>query len=200
MDEKTEELRDIFRSVSDSDTVTERQEQGRGSLGGPAQVRERLKDVIEGMAEDLGFDTSLPFDELVTVVEGYYEGESDEEIATELGDETHEDTVAEARLDLHIVRESDLEPPFSMDRFDDLLEGETSVESIADTLDTSPEAVRFYRRVRETQQERRRMADRYREAFEDALQDRDLSERLTSSLKETGLEGATEGQEVDVDL
>ncbi len=200
MDEKTEELRDIFRAVSDSDTVTERQEQGRGSLGGTGQVREGLRAVIERMAEDLGFETPLSYEELVTVVEGYYGEESDETIAAELGDESLAHTVAEARFDLHLVRDSDLDAPFSMDRLGDLLDRDESVESIADMLDASPETVRFYREVLETQRERRRMADRYREAFEDVLQDRDLAERLTSSLKETGLEGATEGQEVDVDL
>lgn len=200
MDEKTEELRDIFQSVSDSDTVTERQEEGRGSLGGSANVREGLREIIEGMSGEFEFENSLSTDELVTVVERYYDGDSDEAIAAELGDASRQDEVATARLDLHLVRDADLEPEFSMDRLGELLEAEEPVESIAETLDTSPDTVRFHTQVLEIQHERRRVADRYREAFEDVLQDRDLSERLTSSLKETGLEGATEGQEVDVDM
>jgi hypothetical protein len=200
MDEKTEELRDIFQSISDSDTVTERQERGRGSLANEASIRADLQTAIEGMQADLGFDTTLSTADLVTVVERYYDGDSDREIAVELGDESLERTVARARLDLHIVREADRDTAVDLDELGDRLDDGESVRDIAADLDASPDDVRFAARVIETERERRRVADRYREAFEDVLQDRDLSERLTSSLKETGLEGATEDQEVDVDL
>lgn len=200
MDEKTEELRDIFQSIADSDTVTESQEQGRGSLASEESVREDLEAVLTRMEEEMGFDTTLSTEDLVTVVERYYEGDSDQEIAAALGDESLERTVARARLDLHIVRDADREAPFSLDELREQLAADESVQSIAEALDTSPTEVRFYRRVIETEQERRRVADRYREAFEDALQDRDLAERLTSSVEETGLEEATADQEVDVDM
>lgn len=200
MDEKTEELRDIFQSIADSDTVTESQERGRGSLASEESVREDLEAVVTRMDTELGFDTTLSTEDLVTVVERYYEGDSDREIAAALGDESLERTVARARLDLHIVRDEDREAPFSLDELREHLDGDESVQSIADALDTSPTEVRFYTRVIEAERERRRVADRYREAFEDALQDRDLAERLTSSVEETGLEEATADQEVDVDM
>lgn len=200
MDEKTDELRDIFQSITDTDTVTEPQEPGRGSLASEESVREDLEAVVSRMDAELGFDTTLSTEDLVTVVERYYEGDSDREIADALGDESLERTVARARLDLHIVRDEDREARFSLDELRERLDADESVQSIADALDTKPTEVRFYTRVIETERERRRVADRYREAFEDALQDRDLAERLTSSVEETGLEEATADQEVDVDM
>ena len=200
MDEKTEELRDIFRSISDADTVTETQERGRGSLATADDVRAKLRAVVEDMREDVGFDTTLSIDHLVAIVEQYYEGASDAEIARELGGDTDPKMVARARLDLHIVREQDRDAPVSLDRLEDLLDQEMPIADVAAELDVSEATVRRYRRVIETQRERRRVADQYRGEFENILRDRDLAERLTSSLQETGLEDATEGQEVDVDM
>ena len=205
MDDKTEELRDIFLSVSDSETVTERQEGGRGSLRSDEAVRADLRAAIERMGEDLGFETPLPVAALVTIVEQYYDGASDAEIAGEIDDALPdgvdpESAVARARLDLHIVREEDRDRPVSLDRLDELRAEDRSVDTLAAEFDASTDEIRFACAVLDTEHERRRVADRYREAFEDALQDRDLAERLTSSLEETGLEEATADQEVDVDM
>ena len=200
MDEKTEQLRDIFLSVSDEDTVTERQEQGHGSLAQGGDVREGLASVVEEMQTSLDFETALSIHQLVTVVDRYYQGATDEEIASELSDEVSPREVFEARLDLHIVRDSDQEAPFDLDRLRELRGEDVSTAEMAEQLDASQSDVRRLLGVIDTQEERRRVADRYREAFEDVLQDRELAERLTSSLQETGLEEATEGQEVDVDF
>jgi len=52
MDEKTEELRDIFVDVAGEDTVTERQEAGHGSLLSDEDgVEERLLAVIDGLGD-----------------------------------------------------------------------------------------------------------------------------------------------------
>ncbi|MFB6095321.1 MAG: ArsR family transcriptional regulator [Halodesulfurarchaeum sp.] len=200
MDEKTAELRDIFLDVAEDATVTESQEDTRGSLSRDGDVHEELREVVAEMREDLGFDTTLSDDELATVVEGFYEGESDTEIARNLGDESLSKTVGRARVDLHLVRDRDLEAPFSLETLQEYMDEDLTVSEIAEHLDVSPSTVRRYKHVVETQRERRRLSDRYREAFEDVLQDRELAERLTASLQETGLEGATEGQEVDVDM
>lgn len=200
MDEKTAELRDIFLSVAEEETVTERQERGRGSLVTAGDVREKLGAVIEGMAEDLEFETDLSVPDLVTVVEQYYEGASDADIAAELGEDVSPEAVRRARLDLHIVRDRDRDAPFPVEDLRELLDAGEPIGSIADELGVSESTVRRYRRVVATERERRRVADRYRGEFEDILRDRDLASRLTSSLRETGLEEATEGQEVDVDM
>ncbi|MFB6186030.1 MAG: conditioned medium-induced protein 4, partial [Halobacteriaceae archaeon] len=68
MDEKTEDLRDIFMEVADDETVTEEQEETHGSLSSDQSVDERLSEVISSMKEDLDFSTTLSVDELVTIV------------------------------------------------------------------------------------------------------------------------------------
>lgn len=199
MNEKTEELRDIFVDVTDEETVTESQEHTHGSLSSDSEVDARLHDAVADMREDLDFATSLDDEELATVVRQFYAGDSDTEIARELGDPSAK-TVARARADLHLLRDSDADAPFDLDRLRDLRETDATVAEMADELDVSESTVRRYRRVVATQDEIRRVNDRYRAEFENLLRDRELSERLTSSVHEDGLDGATEGQETDMTL
>jgi len=86
MDDKTAELRDIFMDVTDGQTITENQEVPRGSLTeNEERIDERVRDVIERMREQFDFRSGLDDDRLRQVVAGYYDGESDGEIADRLG-------------------------------------------------------------------------------------------------------------------
>ncbi|MFB6103690.1 MAG: conditioned medium-induced protein 4 [Halobacteriaceae archaeon] len=200
MDEKTEELRDIFMDVTDEETVTERQEETPGSLPDDDAVDQRLASVIAEMRADLEFGTSLSDEELVTVVRGFYAGQSDTEIARALGDASLSKTVARARTELHLLRETDRDAPFDFEAFRDALSEEASTAELAEAFEVSESTVRRYRRVVEAEREMRRVNDRYRTEFESLLEDRDLSERLTDSVQEDGLAEATEGQETDISL
>jgi hypothetical protein len=196
MDEKTEELRDIFVDVTDAETVTERQAEARGSIADDAVDRDRLGETVARMREEFDFDTSLSDDDLVAVVEGFYGGESDTAIGEDL--EASRETVFRARMDLHLIRERDTDAPFDLADLRERLRAEASTEAIAEELDVSPSTVRRYRRVVRAREEARRVSDRYRSEFEDAIADADLSARLTSDMKDDGLEDATDGMETNV--
>ncbi|PSP54708.1 conditioned medium-induced protein 4 [Halobacteriales archaeon QS_1_67_19] len=198
MDEKTEELRDIFMDVTDESTVTEQQEETHGSLSSETEVEERLEEVIGRMRDRYDFSTTLSDEELVTVVQGFYAGDSDAEIARELGDASLSKTVSRARLDLHLLRDSDTDAPFDLDELRELLDDGTSIEECADALDVSESTVRRYQRIIETQEERRTVNDWFRDEFETVLQDRELSDRMTEGVREDGLDDATEGMETNV--
>jgi|GEM_PF-388642 len=204
MPDRTEELRELFESVTGTDSVTERQQRSHGTLSGTEEIRAALADAIDSMREDLDFETDLPTAVLVTVVERFYEGDSDEAIMTEIS-ERHDaaidsESLARARLDLHLVRAEDRPPEDVIADLRAIQEGSKSVASVASALDREAETVRHWVAVRETQAQRRRTADRYRQSFETLLADRDIAERLTASLEETGLDEAVADQEVDVDM
>jgi predicted transcriptional regulator len=198
MDEKTEELRDIFMDVTDESTVTESQEETHGSLQSEAEVEERLEDVVGRMRDRYDFGTTLSDPELVTVVRGYYAGDSDAEIARELGDASLGKTVSRARIDLHLLRDSDTDAPFDLDELRTLRENGASTSECAAELDVSESTIRRYCRVIETQQEQRTVNDRFRDEFETILQDRELSDRMTEEVQKDGLDDATEGMETNV--
>ncbi|MFB6270249.1 MAG: conditioned medium-induced protein 4 [Halobacterium sp.] len=197
MDEKTEELRDIFMDVADDETVTESQEDTHGSLASAADVEARLREAVAAMHDNLDFQTDLDVDDLATVVEQFYAGDSDAEIADALDADVDAETVADARIDLHLLRESDTDAPFDLAR---LRDEDADPAAVAADADVDESTVAAYERVADAQAEIRRVNDRYRAEFENVLQDRELSERLTSSVHEDGLDGATEGQETDIDI
>ncbi len=196
MNEKTEELRDIFTSVTDGEeTVTESQTASRGSLEKDERTNdERLESVVTQMRERYDFETPLTNEELIAVAKGFYEGMSDEEIAGEL-DATEAD-VFDARLSLHLVDEADADEV-------DLVairERDEDPATLADEYDASEEQIRRYRRIAAARDESRAANDRYRDEFDSILADSDLTQRLASDVREDGLEDATEGMETDVSL
>ena len=196
MNKKTEELRDLFVSVTDEETVTERQQESRGSLAEERDSSERLGEIIARMRKEYEFATELADSELATVVEGFYDGRADSALAEELGISRR--TVFQARLDLHLIRDRDTDAPFDIADLRNLLvEGATTGE-IAEELDVSESTVRRYRRIVTAQNEARQVSDRFRSEFEDVLVDAELGEHLTMDMKDDGLEDATEGMESNV--
>ena len=193
MDEKAAELRDIFTSVTDEETVTESQDAGRGSLEQDERtIDERVRAVVERMRERYDFETSLGTDALLTVVRGYYEDEDDEEIGSSL--DVSPEEVFEARCSLHLVDESETGPVDLVA----LREGDDSDADLAERFDCSEETIRRSRAVADALAESRAANDRYRDEFDSALADADIADRMASDVRKDGLEDATEGMETDV--
>jgi hypothetical protein len=198
MDDKTEELRDIFLSVSEEETVTESQDDDRGSLAEESgSVERRLAGTIDRIREKFGFETDLSDEQRRLVLEGFYDGASDAELAESLGTDT--ETVFRARMDLHLVR--DAEPELDdaavrtvRDRPD------ASAAELAETVGSTADEIRRCRAVLEVQDRSRRVSQRFRTTFEEILTDVELTGGLTADPHEDGLDEATEGAETEVDL
>ncbi|ELZ95069.1 hypothetical protein C440_08332 [Haloferax mucosum ATCC BAA-1512] len=201
MDEKTAELRDIFIETTGSDTVTERQSESRGSLADvddPEEVRARVRGLVTTMRERYEFETDLSDDALVSLVVGYFDGETDDALAVEL--DIAPATVRTARFDLHLVRESDREFPFDADRFDKLLVGGADDDMLAETFDVPTDVIDELRPVAEADIQSTRVNHRFRDDFAELLTDDDLSGRLAEDARRDGLREATEDIETDVSL
>ncbi len=196
MDEKTAELRDIFVNVADEETVTESQEEARGSLTRSGNETDRLEAVIDAIRERYDVRSSLSTEDLMEVVKGFYDSDTDADIADALG--VSPETVARARVDLHLVTDEDRDAPFDVEELRALREQEIDVASIADQFDASETTIRRYLHVIDVDEERRLIADRFRAEFERILTDGDLGERLTDDVKQTGLADAAEDIETNV--
>lgn len=197
MDEKTAELRDIFIDTTGSDTVTESQEETRGSLTGTGgQTDARVVELIETMREKYTFVSGLEDDDLQQVVERFYDNESDADIAAAIG--VDEDTVFNARMDLHLVRQTDREAPFELGELRTLLVEETPVDERATVLGADEALVSHYSEVVEADLESTRANDRFRDEFEELFTDSALTNRMAQDAREDGLREATEDIETDV--
>ncbi|WP_409338714.1 hypothetical protein [Halalkalicoccus ordinarius] len=196
MDEKTEELRDLFLDVTEEDTVTERQEETPGSLTDERSVEERLTAVIERMQGAYEFDTDWSTEEYRRLVRGFFE--ENDELAAEF--DADEDELFRARMDLHLLREADEEFPFELRELRERLEADESPEEVAAAYDVDEATVRRARRVQRAREEARTANDRYRDEFEELVADGDLSNRLARDAREDGLKEATEGMENDIEM
>lgn len=197
MDDKTEELRDIFMDVAEDKTVTESQADDRGTLLDRADVNDRLLSVIERMRDEFDFRTDLPNDDLCRVVAGFYDGATDTEIAREL--DVARSTVQRARLDLHLIRDRDTDAPFDLDALRSAITGnDPGTAALAERFGVSPSTLRRYRRVVHAQARSRRVTERFRDQFDEILADADLTERVADRVREDGLDDATEGMENDL--
>ncbi len=196
MDEKTEELRDIFMDVAEEETVTESQTEQRGSLLKEGSVDDRLVEVIERMREKFDFSTDLDNEALCQVIRRFYDGQHDADIAEALS--VSEDAVIEARLDLHLVREADT-AGIDVETLRDC-DTDTSVAAVAAELDADADTVSRARDALAAEERSRRASQRFRTEFEEVLTDADIAVRLTADVQNDGLDEATEGMEVDVEF
>ncbi|MFD1569899.1 hypothetical protein [Halorubrum laminariae] len=226
MDEKTADLRDIFVETTGSDTVTERQAESRGTLTDrdAAAVDERVRELVAALRDRYGFSTDLEDATYARIARARFEESDDEAIAARLGgdetdeaggsetdetDETNEssditpETVRDARLDLHLVRERDREVDGDAFDYEDLkrltAEGR-SIPECADALDADPDAVARYARVARVDLTSTRANDRFRDEFRDLLTDAEIEGSHAAAARKDGLEEATEDIETDVSL
>jgi hypothetical protein len=198
MDEKTEALRDLFVDATGADTVTERQQETRGSLVGESAeaTDERLAELVATMRERFDFRSGLDDVALVTLLRRFFDDATDADIAAELG--VDPDTVFDARMDLHLVTEADHTPVDDAVR--QLFVDGADVDACLDAVDAAPETVRRAFRVVESESAAARASHRFRDEFAELLSDEDLSTRLASDARRDGLRDATEDLETDVSL
>lgn len=197
MNDKTAQLRDIFMDVADEETVTETQQEGHGSLAtDDGSVDDRLRSVIERLRGKFDLQTELDVDRLCRLVREFYGGADDEEIAATL--DTTERAVFRARMDLHLVRDAELPGPALEAAIRDA--DDAATDRLAAEFDVPTERVEQASAAVAALRRSRRVSQQFRTQFEEALTDADLAVQFTADAHEDGLEEATEGAEVDVEL
>ncbi|ELZ40617.1 hypothetical protein C463_14955 [Halorubrum californiense DSM 19288] len=232
MDEKTADLRDLFVDATGSESVTERQAEEPGTIvdRDDEAVDDAVRDLVAAMRDRYGFSTPLDDAAYALVARGRFDGADDAAIAAAIreeteaadGDDEREDeedsavdpdgvdaaTVRRARLDLHLVRETDREvetdddadPPFAYADLKQLTAAGNSIVECAEELGAEPDVVAKYAAVARVDLTATQANDRFRDAFRDLLTDADIEGSLASDAREDGLREATEDIETDVSL
>lgn len=198
MDDRTEDLRDLFVETTGAESVTERQADDRGSLADRGDGGARAREAVARMRERYAFGTDLDDDALVRVARAFFAERDDAAVADDLGVDPA--TVTRARFDLHLVDDADREPPAGVDLAalrrrvvagDDLAD-------VAAAFDADPDDLADAYRAAVADVQARRANGRFRDELAEALTDADLATRLASDVREDGLREATEDLETDV--
>ena len=201
MDEKTAELREVFIKATGAESVTEGQTESRGSLTDrdEAAVADRLTDLVATMRERYGFETDLEDEAYVRIASRHLaREESDEAIADALGVDA--ETVRTARLDLHLVDETDRDAPFAYDRLKRLVDEGRSPVACGTELAVDADTVERYLPVARADLASTRATDRFHDEFSELLTDAAIEGSYAASAREDGLRDATEDIETDVSL
>lgn len=198
MDDKTEELREIFVETTGSDTVTADQADARGDLADDTDgsVDERLVDIVATMREEYAFETELSDETLARLARLVHDGATDEAIVDEL--DLSAATVFDARMDLHLVHDRDRDAPVDFERLRSLVVDDVPPAELAAEFDAEEGTVAHYGAVARADVEATCANDRFRDEFADLLTDSDLERRHAESAREDGLREATEDIESGV--
>ena len=207
MDEKTENLRDLFVDATGSETVTEHQAESPGSLTDRDDdaVAARVAELVSAMRDRYGFDAGLDDAGYCRVVRGFFGDEDDAAIAADLADGTGSidpGTVRDARLDLHLVDDDDRDSPFEYAALKRVVaaDRDRDRDEMASEFDVDPDTVEEYAAVARADLASTRANDRFRDEFRDLLTDAEIEGSHASDAREDGLREATEDIETDVSL
>lgn len=188
---RQQDLLQLFSNITQKTKIVEPIKTLHGSLRDQDAVEREIALIMREIQDRGFFKTKLLPIQLARLITSFYAGKNDTEIARDLGDEKLSKTVARARVRLKLFREMDFEMPFDQDQLKILMDENTTMKEISERLNVSPTTLREYRHVIEQREDT--TLDPYLERIKDVMEDRDLTEKMTSTLQEDTL-----GEAIDV--
>jgi hypothetical protein len=201
MDDRTEELKELFVQTTGEESVTEDQQEGPGDLSddvAAADATERVQELIARMRERYAFESGFDDETLTELVVGFHADESDGDLADQLG--TDEETVFTARMDLHLIREADRDAPFPFKQLRELVVENVPLEARADRLESKAETVEHYSQVAAAELRSTRANHRFVDEFAELLTDTELTDSHAATARDDGLQEAAEDIETNTQL
>ncbi len=198
-DKRKSQLLELFTNISGKTKIVEPMKKIHGTLRDRDAVEREIALVMREILDQGYFKTKLKPIQLAKLVSAYYAGKNDTEIARDLGDEKLSKTVARARVRLKLFRDLDFKMPFDRDKMEELLISGKTMKEISEALGVSPSTLREYRHVIEQRDDH--TIDMYLERIKDVMEDRDLTEQMTSSATKDSLGDSidiTEAEMIDV--
>jgi AraC-like DNA-binding protein len=176
---KKEQLLKLFANMTGNTKIVEPMKKIHGTLRDSDAVEREIALIMRELLDQGFFKTKLRPIQLAKLVCAYYAGKNDTEIARELGDEKLSKTVARARVRMKLFRELDFKMPFDRNQMETLLVSGKTMKEISEALGISPSTLREYRHVLEAMVDQQ--MDQYLERIRDVMEDRDLTESMTTS-------------------
>ncbi|MDD1729402.1 MAG: response regulator receiver protein, partial [Methanospirillum sp.] len=177
--QKKEQLLQLFTNMTGNTQIVEPMKKIHGTLRDSDAVEREIALIMRELLDQGIFKTKLRPIQLAKLICAYHSGKNDTEIARELGDEKLSKTVARARVRMKLFRELDFKMPFDRFKMEELMTSGKTMKEISELLGISPSTLREYRHVLEAMIDHD--MDRYIERIKDVMEDRDLTEQMTTS-------------------
>ncbi|HJJ36473.1 MAG TPA: helix-turn-helix domain-containing protein [Methanocorpusculum sp.] len=185
------ELLNLFSSLTNKTKIVEERSTLHGTLRDQEAVEREIALIMHEIKDRGIFKTSLEPIQLARIINMYYAGKNDTEIARSLGDEKLSKTISRARIQLKLFRDNDFKMPFKESELRNLQKKGMTQKDIAQKLGISPTSLREYSNILDMRDNT--ALNPYLERIQDVLHDRDLTEKMASTLQEDTL-----GEAIDV--
>ncbi len=196
---KKKKLLELFTNITSKTTIVEPMKKIHGTLRDREAIEREIALIMREILDQGFFTTKLAPRQLAKLVILYHDGKNDTEIARDMGNEKLAKTVARARVRIKLFRESDFKMPFEREVLDNLLASGKTMNEISDELGISSSSLREYRHVIAMEEDA--TLDPFLERIQYVMEDRDLTEQMTSGVAEDGLREAidtTEAELIDI--
>lgn len=182
---KQQDLLNLFSKMTQKTKIVEPRKTLHGTLRDQDAVEREIALIMREIQSRDSFKTKLEPIQLARLITAFHAGKNDTEIARELGDDKLSKTVARARVQLKLFRDMDFNMPFDPNELKKLMESDMTMKEISEKLGVSPTTLREYRHVIEMRDDT--TLDPYLARIRDVMEDRDLTEKMASTLQEDTL-------------
>ncbi len=176
------ELLNLFSTLTNKTKIVEERSTLHGTLRDQEAVEREIALIMHEVKDRGIFKTSLEPIQLARIINLYYAGRNDTEIARSLGDERLSKTISRARIQLKLFRGNDFKMPFKEEELRKLQKKGMTQKDIAKNLGISATSLREYTNILDMRD--CKILDPYLERVLDVLHDRDLTEKMASALQE----------------
>lgn len=188
---KQKDLLNLFSNLTNKTSIHEPRKTLHGTLRDQDAVEREIALIMREIQNRGFFKTKLEPIQLARLVTMFYAGKNDTEIGRSLGDEKLSKTIARARVQLKLFREQDFNMPFDEKELKKLMSQDLNMKEISERLGISPTSLREYRHIIDMRDDV--TLDPYLDRIKGVLEDRDLTEKMASTLQEDTL-----GEAIDV--
>ena len=188
---KQKDLLNLFSNLTNKTSIHEPRKTLHGTLRDQDAVEREIALIMREIQNRGFFKTKLEPIQLARLVTMFYAGKNDTEIGRNLGDEKLSKTIARARVQLKLFREQDFNMPFDEKELKKLMGQGLNMKDISEKLGISPTSLREYRHIIDMRDDT--TLDPYLDRIKGVLEDRDLTEKMASTLQEDTL-----GEAIDV--
>lgn len=188
---KQKDLLNLFSNLTNKTSIHEPRKTLHGTLRDQGAVEREIALIMREIQSRGFFKTKLEPIQLARLVTMFYAGKNDTEIGRSLGDEKLSKTIARARVQLKLFREQDFNMPFDEKELKKLMSQDMNMKEISEKLGISPTSLREYRHIIDMRDDV--TLDPYLDRIKGVLEDRDLTEKMASTLQEDTL-----GEAIDV--
>ncbi|HJJ32275.1 MAG TPA: response regulator receiver protein [Methanocorpusculum sp.] len=182
---KQQDLLNLFSKMTQKTKIVEPRKTLHGTLRDQDAVEREIALIMREIQSRDSFKTKLEPIQLARLITAFHAGKNDTEIARELGDDKLSKTVARARVQLKLFRDMDFNMPFDSNDLKKYMESDMTMKEISEKLGVSPTTLREYRHVIEMRDDT--TLDPYLARIRDVMEDRDLTEKMASTLQEDTL-------------